>query len=71
MKYSAFHFLKGTAKRSQLDLELEVENNGISLSSHVSRDQLAFYAKCLTKDVPKGEAQDYYKIRIFLSYRYF
>jgi processing peptidase subunit beta len=53
------HFLehmafKGTAKRSQLDLELEAENHGMFLNAHSSREQMAFYAKCLTKDVPKA-----------------
>jgi processing peptidase subunit beta len=53
------HFLehltfKGTGKRSALDLETEFENHGMHLNSHVSRDQMAFYAKCLAKDVPKA-----------------
>ena len=53
------HFLehmafKGTAKRSQTDLELEVENLGAHLNAYTSREQTVFYAKCLTKDVPKA-----------------
>jgi processing peptidase subunit beta len=45
---------RGTSKRSQLDLEAEAENLGVFLNAHTSREQMAFYAKCLTKDVPKA-----------------
>jgi len=50
------HFLehmafKGTAKRSQTDLELEVENMGAHLNAYTSREQTVFYAKCLTGDL--------------------
>lgn len=50
------HFLehmafKGTAKRSQTDLELEVENMGAHLNACTSREQTIFQAKCLSKDV--------------------
>jgi processing peptidase subunit beta len=45
---------KGTSKKSPLDLELEAENHGIHLSAHSSREQIAFYAHCLSKDVPKA-----------------
>uniref|UniRef100_A0A0A9WF18 Mitochondrial-processing peptidase subunit beta n=1 Tax=Lygus hesperus TaxID=30085 RepID=A0A0A9WF18_LYGHE len=53
------HFLehmafKGTAKRSQVDLELEVENMGAHLNAYTSREQTVFYAKCLKQDVPKA-----------------
>lgn len=53
------HFLehmafKGTAKRSQTDLELEVENLGAHLNAYTSREQTVFYAKCLANDVPKA-----------------
>ncbi|KAL9891950.1 ubiquinol-cytochrome c reductase core protein 1 [Glossina fuscipes fuscipes] len=53
------HFLehmafKGTSKRSQTDLELEVENMGAHLNAYTSREQTVFYAKCLSKDVPKS-----------------
>lgn len=47
-------YLKGTAKRSQTDLELEVENLGAHLNAYTSREQTVFYAKCLSKDVPKA-----------------
>ncbi|KAL1117047.1 hypothetical protein AAG570_004375, partial [Ranatra chinensis] len=51
------HFLehmafKGTSKRSQADLELEIENMGGHLNAYTSREQTVFYAKCLSKDVP-------------------
>ncbi len=50
------HFLehmafKGTNKRSQTALELEVENMGAHLNAYTSREQTVFYAKCLTEDV--------------------
>ncbi|GLH10886.1 hypothetical protein R5R35_013217 [Gryllus longicercus] len=53
------HFLehmafKGTSKRSQTDLELEVENMGAHLNAYTSREQTVFYAKCLSNDVPKA-----------------
>lgn len=52
------HFLehmafKGTSKRSQTDLELEIENMGAHLNAYTSREQTVFYAKCLSQDVPK------------------
>lgn len=50
MKYS----FQGTAKRSQTDLELEVENMGAHLNAYTSREQTVFYAKCLSQDVPKA-----------------
>ena len=50
------HFLehmvfKGTEKRSQTQLELEVENMGAHLNAYTSREQTVFYAKCLSSDV--------------------
>lgn len=52
------HFLehmafKGTAKRSQTDIELEIENLGAHLNAYTSREQTVYYAKCLSKDVPQ------------------
>merc|ERR1719310_1119730 len=49
------HFLehmafKGTGKRSQTGLELEVENMGAHLNAYTSREQTVFYAKCLAGD---------------------
>jgi len=53
------HFLehmafKGTGKRSQTDLELEVENAGMHLNAYTSREQTVYYAKCLKKDLAKA-----------------
>uniref|UniRef100_T1JF61 Mitochondrial-processing peptidase subunit beta n=1 Tax=Strigamia maritima TaxID=126957 RepID=T1JF61_STRMM len=53
------HFLehmvfKGTAKRAQTNLELEIENMGAHLNAYTSREQTVFYAKCLSKDLPKA-----------------
>merc|ERR1719290_113469 len=50
------HFLehmafKGTAKRTQTGLELEVENMGAHLNAYTSREQTVFYAKCLAGDL--------------------
>merc|ERR1711976_990181 len=53
------HFLehmafKGTAKRSQTSLELEVENMGAHLNAYTSREQTVYYAKCFSKDVNRA-----------------
>ena len=53
------HFLehmafKGTSKRSQLALEMEVENMGGQLNAYTSREQTVYYAKVLKEDVPKA-----------------
>jgi processing peptidase subunit beta len=53
------HFLehmafKGTSKRSQLQLETEVENMGAHLNAYTSREQTVYYAKVLKGDVPKA-----------------
>jgi processing peptidase subunit beta len=45
---------QGTSRRSQTDLELEVENMGAHLNAYTSREQTVFYAKCLTKDIPRA-----------------
>ncbi|KAL0196525.1 hypothetical protein M9458_010097, partial [Cirrhinus mrigala] len=52
------HFLehmafKGTRKRSQLDLELEIENMGAHLNAYTSREQTVYYAKAFSKDLPR------------------
>jgi len=52
------HFLehmafKGTKKRSQTELELEVENMGAHLNAYTSREQTVYYAKCLSKDLDR------------------
>jgi processing peptidase subunit beta len=46
--------LQGTGKRSQTDLELEIENMGAHLNAYTSREQTVFYAKCLSEDVGKS-----------------
>jgi mitochondrial-processing peptidase subunit beta len=53
------HFLehmafKGTGKRSQHALELEVENLGAHLNAYTSREQTVYYAKAFRKDVPQA-----------------
>lgn len=44
---------KGTAKRAKAQLESEVASLGARLYSFTTREQTAFYATCLNKDVPK------------------
>jgi len=51
------HFLehmafKGTGRRTQHSLELEVENLGAHLNAYTSREQTVYYAKSFRKDVP-------------------
>ncbi|KAG6377204.1 hypothetical protein JVT61DRAFT_1257 [Boletus reticuloceps] len=51
------HFLehmafKGTTRRNQHVLELEVENLGAHLNAYTSREQTVYYAKSFRKDVP-------------------
>jgi len=53
------HFLehmafKGTSRRSQTQLELEVENMGAHLNAYTSREQTVYYAKAFSKDLPKA-----------------
>lgn len=53
------HFLehmafKGTSNRSQLQLELEVENLGAHLNAYTSREQTVYYAKSFSKDLPQA-----------------
>ena len=50
------HFLehmafKGTEKRTQTQLEVEIENMGSHLNAYTSREQTVFYAKCLKEDI--------------------
>jgi len=50
------HFLehmlfKGTSKRTQHQLELEVENMGAMLNAYTSREQTVYYAKCFANDI--------------------
>ncbi|KAK3723150.1 Mitochondrial-processing peptidase subunit beta [Vermiconidia calcicola] len=51
------HFLehlafKGTQKRSQSQLELEIENMGAHLNAYTSRENTVYYAKAFNNDVP-------------------
>ena len=48
-------FLQGTSKRSQRELEAEVENLGAHLNAYTSREQTVYYAKCFSKDLPQGK----------------
>ncbi|CEH15522.1 mitochondrial processing peptidase beta subunit [Ceraceosorus bombacis] len=53
------HFLehmafKGTGRRNQHALELEVENLGAHLNAYTSREQTVYYAKAFRKDVPQA-----------------
>ncbi|EEH15874.1 mitochondrial-processing peptidase subunit beta [Paracoccidioides brasiliensis Pb03] len=53
------HFLehlafKGTNKRSQNQLELEIENMGAHLNAYTSRENTVYYAKSFNADVPKA-----------------
>ena len=53
------HFLehmafKGTEKRTQTQLEQEVENIGAHLNAYTSREQTVYYAKVFKKDIPKA-----------------
>ncbi|KAJ3192779.1 55 kDa erythrocyte membrane protein, partial [Irineochytrium annulatum] len=50
------HFLehmafKGTKTRSQIDLEMQIENMGGHLNAYTSREQTVYYAKTLSSDV--------------------
>ncbi|KAG8142671.1 putative Mitochondrial-processing peptidase subunit beta-like protein [Naja naja] len=45
---------RGTKKRSQLDLELEIENMGAHLNAYTSREQTVYYAKAFSKDLPRA-----------------
>jgi processing peptidase subunit beta len=46
-----FLIMQGTNKRTQQQLELEIENMGAHLNAYTSREQTVYYAKCLSKDV--------------------
>merc|ERR1719157_506233 len=47
---------KGTNKRTQYQLEKEIEDIGGHLNAYTSREQTVYYAKVLKKDV--GQATD-------------
>ncbi|CAJ0579445.1 unnamed protein product, partial [Mesorhabditis spiculigera] len=53
------HFLehmafKGTRRRTQIGLEMEVENIGAHLNAYTSREQTVYYAKCFSKDLEQS-----------------
>lgn len=53
------HFLehlafKGTNKRTQLNLELEVEDLGSQINAYTSRENTVYYTKCLEKDLAQN-----------------
>ncbi len=55
----AAHFLehlafKGTKRRTQQGLEVEIENNGMHLNAYTSREQTVYFAKCFKQDVEKS-----------------
>jgi processing peptidase subunit beta len=41
---------KGTERRSQQQLEVEVENMGARLNAYTSREQTVYFANCFTSD---------------------
>jgi len=45
---------KGTDKRTQKQLEEEIENMGGHLNAYTSREQTAYFAKVFAKDVPRA-----------------
>ncbi len=44
---------KGTSRRTQQGLEMEVENMGARLNAYTSREQTVYYANCFKQDAPK------------------
>lgn len=53
------HFLehlafKGTEQRTQLNLELEIENLGSQINAYTSRENTVYYTKCLEKDISQN-----------------
>ena len=45
---------KGTSKRTQQQLEVEIENMGGHLNAYTSREQTVYFAKVFEKDVPRA-----------------
>ncbi|CCE80071.1 Piso0_003169 [Millerozyma farinosa CBS 7064] len=53
------HFLehlafKGTRNRTQLNLELEIENLGSQINAYTSRENTVYYTKCLANDIQQN-----------------
>lgn len=42
---------KGTQQRSRVQIESQIEQLGAHLNAYTSREQTAYYARCLSKDV--------------------
>jgi hypothetical protein len=59
--------LQGTSKRTQRELELEVENLGAHLNAYTSREQTVYYAKCYSKDLPQGNIHS--SLKIIIEYK--
>jgi processing peptidase subunit beta len=47
-------FFKGTAKRTRVQLETEIEDIGGHLNAYTSREHTVFFAKVFKKDVPQA-----------------
>ena len=45
---------KGTKRRGQVQLEMEIENMGAHLNAYTSREQTVYYAKSFSKDMGTG-----------------
>ncbi|CAN0089556.1 unnamed protein product [Heterosigma akashiwo] len=45
---------KGTRRRTQTALEVEIENMGAHLNAYTSREQTVYYAKVFNRDVPRA-----------------
>ncbi len=50
---------QGTKKRTQMSLELEIENLGAQLNAYTSREQTVYFAKCLSKDIPQRKLSSF------------
>lgn len=53
------HFLehlafKGTRKRTQYELELEIEDLGSQINAYTSRENTVYYTKCLARDLERN-----------------
>ena len=69
------HFLehmafKGTKKRGQMELELQVENMGAHLNAYTSREQTVYYAKSFSKDLDTCKLVYLYGSSIFAEFFY-
>jgi processing peptidase subunit beta len=45
---------RGTERRTQQALEVEVENMGARLNAYTSREQTVYYANCFKQDAPRA-----------------